>query len=122
LSEPVIIQIGSGSEVSVQLAADPPASVADGRVVIEHELPDPDGNIEPPSQDAEIVMSVPSPEELRREPGQVKRVISEAGTGTEPLVIVVEAAEELRDEELAPVLEAAPHTDRAVIVRIIRDG
>jgi len=117
----VILQVGSGSEVSVQLEADPPASIADGRVVIEHELPGRDGNIEPP-RDAEIVMSVPSPEELRREPDQVRRVIAEAGTGTEPLVIVVEAAEELRDEELVPVLEAAPHTDRAVIVRIIRDG
>jgi hypothetical protein len=121
LSEPVIVQLGSGSEVSVQLAADPPASIADGRVVIEHELPDPDGNIEPPN-DAEIVLSVSSPEELRRDPDQVKRVIAEAGTGTEPLAIVIEAAEELRDEELAPVLEAAPHTERAVIVRIIRDG
>ncbi len=118
----MILQIGTGSEVSAQLAAEPPASIADGRVVIEHELPDPDGNIEPPSQDAEIVLSVPSPEELRRDPDQVKRVIAEAGTGTEPLVIVVEAAEDLRDEELAPVLDAAPHTERAVIVRIIRDG
>jgi hypothetical protein len=90
--------------------------------VIEHELPDPDGNIEPPSQDAEIALAVPSPEQLRREPDEVRRVIAEAGIGTEPLVIVIEAAEELRDEELAPVLEAAPHTDRAVIVRIIRDG
>jgi hypothetical protein len=121
LSEPVILQVGSGSEVSVQLEADPPASITDGRVVIEHELPDPEGNIEPPN-DAEIVLSVPSPEELRRDPAEVRRVIAEAGTGAEPLVIVIEAAEELRDEQLAPVLEAAPHTDRAVIVRIIRDG
>jgi len=32
---------------------------------------------------------------------------------------VVEAAEELRDEELAPVLEASSHTERPVILRII---
>jgi hypothetical protein len=121
VSGPVILQLGSGSEVSVQLAADPPASIAEGRVVVEHELPDPDGNIEPP-HDAEIVLSVPSPEDFRRDPDRVKRVIAEAGTGTEPLVIVVEAATELRDDELAPVLEAAPHSERAVIVRIIRDG
>ena len=118
----MILQLGSGSELSVQLAADPPASITDGRVVLEHELPDMDGNIEAPSPDAEIVLAVPSPEELRRDPDQVRRVIAEAGTGSEPLVIVIEAAEELRDEEIAPVLEAAPHTDRAVIVRIIRDG
>jgi hypothetical protein len=49
-------------------------------------------------------------------------VIAHAGTGVEPLVVVVEAAEELREEELAAVLEAATHTSRAVILRIVRDG
>jgi hypothetical protein len=68
----------------------------------------------------EVVLSVPSPEALTREASEVRRVIAHAGTGDEPLVIVVEAAEELRDEELAPVLEAAGHTSRAVILRIVR--
>ena len=49
-------------------------------------------------------------------------MIAQAGTGAEPLVIVVQAAEELRDEELAPVLEASRHTERPVILRIIRDA
>jgi len=40
----------------------------------------------------------------------------------EPLVIVVEAAEELRTVELDAVLDAAQHTSRAVILRIIRDA
>ena len=44
------------------------------------------------------------------------------GTGDEPLVVVVEAAEELREDELAPVLEAAGHTPRAVILRVMGDG
>jgi len=34
----------------------------------------------------------------------------------------VEAAAELRDAELAPVLDAAGHTERPVIVRVIRDA
>jgi hypothetical protein len=68
----------------------------------------------------EIVLSVPSPEALAREADEVRRVIAHAGTGDEPVVLVVEAAEELRDEELAPVLEAARRTSRAVILRIIR--
>jgi len=38
----------------------------------------------------------------------------------EPLVIVVEVAEELRDDELAAVIEATPHAPRAVILRVIR--
>ena len=49
-------------------------------------------------------------------------MIAQAGMSDEPLVLVVEAAEELREEELAPVLEAAGHTSRAVILRIIRNA
>lgn len=70
----------------------------------------------------EVVLSVPSPETLERESDEVHRVIGQAGTGTEPLVVVVEAADELRDEELAPVVEAARHTSRSVILRVLRDG
>jgi hypothetical protein len=68
------------------------------------------------------VLSVPSPETLAREADEVRRVITHAASGVEPLVIEVEAAEELRDEELAPILEAARHTARPVILRIIRDA
>ena len=121
MSDPVIIQVALGSKVSAQLAAHPPVSIAEGRVVIEHSDPDEAGNLEPPDV-GEVVLSVPSPEELAREADEVRRVIGRAGTGTEPLVIMIEAAEELREEELAPVLEAAAHTERAVIVRIIRDA
>ena len=67
-------------------------------------------------------MSVPSPEGLAREAGEVRRVIAQAGTGAEPLVVEVEAAEELREEELTAVLEAAGHTSRPVILRIIRNA
>jgi hypothetical protein len=35
---------------------------------------------------------------------------------------VVEAAEELRDDELAAVLEAAGHAPRPVILRVLRDA
>jgi hypothetical protein len=49
-------------------------------------------------------------------------VIAHAGTGAEPLVVVVEAAEELRADELAAILEAAGDTSRAVILRIMRDA
>jgi len=37
-------------------------------------------------------------------------------------MIEVEAAEELRDDELAAVLDAAGHTSRPVILRIIRNA
>jgi hypothetical protein len=117
----LIIQLPRGGAVDRQLQAGAPQSFADGEVVIEAGLTDAEGNLEPPVA-GEVVLSVPSPEALRREAVEVRRVIERAGTGVEPLVIVVEAAEELRDDELAPVLSAARHSSRAVILRIIRDG
>jgi hypothetical protein len=68
------------------------------------------------------VLSVASPEALTRDPEQVHRVIDEAGTGTQPLVVVVEAADELRDDELDPLLDAAARSSRSIILRIAADG
>jgi len=89
--------------------------------VVELGATDTEGVLESPAT-GQLVMSLPSPEALEREASEVRRVIGQAGTGTEPLVIAVEAAEELREEELAAVLAAASHTSRAVILRVIRDG
>ena len=68
------------------------------------------------------MLSVPSPETLAREHDEVRQVIGRAKPGVEPLVIVVEAADDVRDEEVAAVLQAAAHTARPVIVRILRDA
>ncbi len=117
----LIIQVPRDSAVQRQLREQPPPSVADGEVVVESGSTDAEGNLEAISA-GEVVLSVPSPEALRREADEVRRVIAQAGTGVEPLVIVIEVAEELRDEELAPALAASAHTSRPVIVRVIRDG
>jgi hypothetical protein len=110
-----------GSAVERQLRAQAPPGVAGGDVVVEVGATDAEGNLEPPAA-GEVVLSVPSPETLAREAGEVRRVIARAGTGVEPLVVVVEAAEELREEELAAVIEAAGHTSRPVILRVVRDA
>jgi hypothetical protein len=89
--------------------------------VVEQGPTDAEGHLEPPAAGT-VVLSVPSPEALVREAGEVRRVLAGAGTGLEPLVVVVEAAEELREDELAPVLEAAAGTPRSVILRILRDA
>jgi hypothetical protein len=121
-SEPrLIIQIAQGSRVEQQLRAQPPEAVASGAAVIEAGPSDEAGSLESPDA-GEIVLSVPSPETLARESDEVRRVIAHAGPGAEPLVVVVEAAEELRDEELAGVLDAAQASSRPVILRIIRDA
>ncbi len=117
----LIIQVPRGSAVKRQLSAQPPPALASGELVIEVGMTDAEGNLEPPSA-GEVVLSLPSPESLVREAAEVHRIIAQAGTGVEPLVIVVEAAEELRDEELAPVLEAARRSSRPVILRVIRNA
>ena len=88
--------------------------------MIEHGLTDAEGNLEPPDA-GQVVMSVPSPEALGREPDEVRHVIARAGRGVEPLVVVVEAAEMLREEEVAAVIAAAEHSSRPVILRVIRN-
>jgi hypothetical protein len=103
----LIVQVPRGGAVDRQLTASPP-----GREVVVTAL----------ATGGEVVLSVPSPETLERERDEVHRVIAQAGTGTEPLVVEVEAAEELREEELGAVVAAAEHSSRAVILRILREA
>jgi hypothetical protein len=115
----LIIQVPRGGAIDRQFSAEAPASVASGEIVVELGPTDAEGVLEPPAV-GEIVISLPSPEALRREAGELRRVISRAGPGVEPLVVVVEVAEELRADELAAVLDAASHSSRAVILRVVR--
>ena len=117
----LIIQLARGGAVDRQLGELAPESVASGEVVLDHSPTDAHGYLEPPAA-GKVVLSVPSPEGLAREAGEVRRVIARAGTGVDPLVVVVEAAEVLREDELGAILEAAGHTSRAVILRIMRDA
>ena len=117
----VILQFPRGGSLERQLAADPPVSVAQGVVLAEPGDTDDQGVLVPPDA-GEVVLTVPSPEALSRDPAEVERVIRNAGTGTAPLVIVIDDAEELREEELAALVQAAARSSRPVIVRVIRDA
>jgi hypothetical protein len=117
----LIIQLARGSAVERQFEQDRPASVAGGAVVVDIRPADANGRLEPPDA-GQVVLSVPSPETLTREPDEVRRVIDGAGAGVEPLVVVVEAADELRDDQLAVLLAAAEHTSHSVVLRVMRDG
>jgi len=117
----LIVQAARGSAVERQLEPLVPWEVSRGEVVLNVLPANAHGHLEPPAA-GQVVLSVPSPEALSREAAQAQRVVARAGTGVEPLVIVVEAAEELREEELAAVVDAAGHTSRAVILRVMRDG
>jgi hypothetical protein len=117
----IIIQVPRGSEVERRLKAQPPNALATGEAVVESEPADASGYLEPPDA-GDVVLSVPSPETLVREREEVRRVITEASPGIGPPVVVVEAAEELRDEELDAVVDAAERTSFPVILRVIRDA
>jgi hypothetical protein len=117
----IIIQVPRGSEVERRLKAQPPNALATGEAVVESEPADASGDLEPPDA-GDVVLSVPSPETLAREREEVRRVLTEARPGIGPLVVVVEAAEELRDDELEAVVDAAQRTALPVILRIIRDA
>ncbi len=117
----LILQIPRNGSVDRQLTERPLPSVASGDVLVELAPTDDEGNLEA-ARAGQVVLSVPSPETLERQADELRRVIGQAGTGAEPLVVVVEAAEELREVDLAGLLDAARHTSRAVIVRIIRSA
>ena len=114
----VIVQVPRGSAVDGYLRTYPPPSVASGRVVVDRVAAEPDGRLGPPEA-GEVVLSVLSPEGLRSDQQEVRDVIRQAAPDSGPLVIVIEAAEELREDELAAVLDAAARADRAVVLRVM---
>jgi hypothetical protein len=116
----VIVELARDGAVDRNLRADPPSSVASGRVVLDHFGSDADGHLEPPGG-GEVVLSVLSPEALR-DRQQVQDVLLQTDTSDEPPVILVEAAEELREDELDAVLDAADRVQRVVILRIMADA
>ena len=120
-SPKLIVEVPHGGAVQQQLSAADLPSIASGDVVVVAGPTDSEGRLEAAAA-GQVVLSLLSPEALVRDPDTVHTVIGRAGTGTEPLVVVIEAAEELREAELAVVLAATGHTSRSVILRVIADG
>ena len=65
-----------------------------------------------------MVLSFLSPEDLRREAEQVRQEIRPYDS-SEPPVVVIEVAEELREDELAALLQVADKASRTVILCIL---
>jgi hypothetical protein len=117
----VIVELARDGAVDRYLRADPPPSLASDQVVLDHIEADPPGGIGPPEA-GEVVMSVLSPEALTRDAQELRDAVAGAEVSDEPLTIVVEAAEYLREDELAVVLDAARRADRLVVLRIMADA
>jgi hypothetical protein len=117
----VIVELARDGAVDRYLRADPPPSLTSDQVVLDHIEADPPGGIGPPEA-GEVVMSVLSPEALTRDAQELRDAVAGAEVSDEPLTIVVEAAEYLREDELAVVLDAARRADRLVVLRIMADA
>jgi hypothetical protein len=115
----LIVQVPRGSAVDLQLSQFPPASVSSGVVAVDRVPPNEDGALGLPEV-GEVVLSVPSPETLRREAEHVSQIFEDAGPGPDPLVVIVEVAEELREDELIVVAGAAAAAPRPVLLRVDR--
>jgi hypothetical protein len=114
---PLIVRVPSGSRVERQLRTSPPP--AGKRIVLDVAAADSSG--QPPSAGT-VVLALPSPEGLLRERDALRRTIAQAGQVDEPLIVLLEAASELREDELRAALEAADRTERAVMLVVLRDG
>ena len=114
----LIIQVPSGSAIERQLRDRPPPALKTDEVIVQTGPTDARGVLE--EMDGDVVLAVPGPQELARRAAELKRVLDHAGLGTAPLVVVVQAGEELREDEAAPLVEAARAARRPVILRIIR--
>jgi len=115
----LIVQMPRGGQLDRYFRAHPSSSLTSGQVVLEHLPAGPGGRLEPPEA-GEVVLSVLSPEGLR-EADEVRQAISTAPAGHAPLVILVGAAEELRQEELRVVLAAVTEAPQPVILRVLAD-
>jgi hypothetical protein len=114
----VIIQVPRGSAIERQLRVAPPPAISGHDVLVQTAPTDDEGNLE--ELPGEVVLSLPAPAELLRQADEVQRVLRRPGTGAAPLVIVIEAAEELQEDQAALVVEAARHAPRPVILRVVR--
>lgn len=116
----LVVELTRGSAVDRNVRADVPPSIKSGRVALDHIEADDLGRLSPPPA-GEVVLTVLSPEALRRDPQVIRDAIDQADSD-QPPVIVVEAAEYLREDEIAAVLDAADRADRTVILRILTDA
>jgi hypothetical protein len=116
----LIVELTRDSAVDRNVRADLPPSIKSGRVALDHIEADDLGRLSPPPG-GEVVLTVLSPEALRRDPQVVRDAIAQADSD-QPPVIVVQAGEYLREDEIAAVLDAADRADRTVILRVLTDA
>jgi hypothetical protein len=115
----LIVQMPEGGALERRLRAEPAVGQSE-EVTLAPVRPVSPGLIDPP-QAGRTVFTTASPEGLVRERDELLRAVETAGAGSAPLTVVVEGAEELREDELRAVLDAAAHAKRDLILVLRRD-
>ena len=113
----LIVRVPRDSKVERQLRSAPPAEP----IALDVAIAEPSGRLEPPAEGT-VLYALPSPEGLVRERDEIHRAIAAAGSVEDPLIILLEAASELRDDELGAAIEAAGRTARPVMLVVLGDG
>jgi hypothetical protein len=120
--QPVILLVPEGGEAHHALRDDAPPSLAAGKVVLDPIPPiGGSGRIEPPTT-GHVVFTLPSPEVLLRDGDDVRRAVDLAPAGPEPVVVVLEAADTLREEHLAFLVDAAIRAPGPLVVAVLGPG
>jgi hypothetical protein len=120
--QPVVVLVPRDSRAHHALRDDPPPSVAGGAVVVTPVTPVGDtSRIEPPATGT-VVFSLPSPEVLLRDADDVRRAVDLAPPGAEPVVVLLAAADALREEHLALLVEAGARAPSALVVAVLGPG
>ena len=120
--QPVVVLVPRDSRAHHALRDDPPPSVAGGAVVVTPVTPvGTTSRIEPPAT-GHVVFSLPSPEVLLRDADDVRRAVDLAPPGAEPVVVLLEAADALREEHLALLVEAGARAPSALVVAVLGPG
>jgi hypothetical protein len=114
----LIVQMPEGGALERRLRAEP--AVGQAEVTLAPVRPVSPGLIDPP-QAGRAVFTTASPEGLVRERDELLRAVETAGAGSAPLTVVVEGAEELREDELRAALDAAARAKRDLILVLRRD-
>jgi len=116
----LIVRVPRGSSVEHQLRTSPPPAAE--HIVLDVAVGPATGRVEPPATGT-VVYSLPSPEGLVRERDEVRQALAEAVDGAdEPLIVLLEAADELREDELRAALDAAAVTQAAVMLAVLIDA
>jgi hypothetical protein len=117
LDPALILELPAGSALERSLRRDPPDWLGADVVVAGIEA-DEEGRIPAPLA-GQVVLTVPSPETLPRQADEIRKAIDGEPDEIKPAIVIVEEAEFLRAEEMAPVLEASRRSHRSVILRVI---